>query len=1164
MKTKIILVVTTIGMLCGAGSARAGTVSYWRFEGDGGGAPTTGEAVAHTSGRTTAVVSGGPVAIDVSGNGNTLYAWDASAGGLDYTNAVPGTWTGSDSNEFSAVSASTDPRAFSWSTQSAPSGVDLDTMQPLAWTIEASVYLDPSAASGWRTFIGRDGYDVNSGDVNVASLYFQKTSGGYLRIQFVDVAGNQWVATDSEPFQAGRWYHVAAQSDGSQLRLYKWDTTVDAGYELVASTDISSADARLKADTIDSTTLPLDTPGEPMNWSVGSGMWGSGGSPEDGHVDRWIGMIDEIRISDHAVDPAAFLFNIPVAIAGSGVVEPGRFWLEWQSISGAYYGIDTKTNLMDSNWVAKVSGIPGTPPLNSWTSEVLTAEHTFYRLARQTAPSVFDIDPGTVLNGIDENVYGHFFEHIYHSANGGLWGDLIWNRSFELNNGPAGGIWSVEGNELVQSSLSTDVHMEFGDPAWTDYELTLEAQKDGGSEGFLIIFRADDENNFYWLNLGGWNNTQHAIEKEVNGGRSLVSSQIPGTINTPPPDTWYTIRIRCEGNRFQCWLDGGLIFDITDTSSPFLSGAVGVGTWSTQARFRNIEVKDLSGTTLYSGLPTPPPSGVSDYWTLHGGGSGSIVTDALNNAFAVEIAGSGSETGLQQDNFKFIPQLYTGSLWMKGSVPSGLKVEFLDGSNTIAQTTLSAPTGSWAEYPFSLTPASSTDDGSMRITLLGAGTVTIDQVSMMGQDSIDTGGYRPDLLAAVTNLNAPIIRWPGGCFASLYFWKDAIGPQHQRTIYPAYMWEDQDINSYGTDEFIRMCEMIGTEPLICINSGVLDYSCGAYPAYKHATDAEYLTDALDWMEYCNGDTNTTWGAIRAANGHPEPYNVTYWEIDNETWAAGSAAYIAKVLEFAPAMRAKAVELGMSDIKLIAVGAGGYDQSWNQDILDYCAAEIDYISVHYYEDPGNYATAPLAYENYITDLAGRIAASANPDVEIYNSEWNAQSIDLRTGLFAGGILNVFERQGDVFTLGGPALFLRHTSAGGWNNAFMNFDHTGWFPAPNYIVMKLWRDHYAPWRVDVSGDAGDLNIVATKSDDDSTVYVKVINPSATERHAIFQLPGGTSISDASFKYVTGPSLYTQNSMANPNAVGVASGTASIHGEDVDVTLPPYSASVIEINL
>src|SRR5205823_9413225 len=127
----------------------------------------------------------------------------------------------------------------------------------------------------------------------------------------------------------------------------------------------------------------------------------------------------------------------------------------------------------------------------------------------------------------------------------------------------------------------------------------------------------------------------------------------------------------------------------------------------------------------------------------------------------------------------------------------------------------------------------------------------------------------------------------------------------------------------------------------------------------------------------------------------------------------------------------------------------------------------YLSIHHYEDPDRFAEGPGVLERFIRETGKLIADSKNPGVKIYDSEWNAQSTDWRTGLYAGGILNVFERCGDLVEIGAPALLLRHVSAREWDNALINFDQCTWFPAPNYVVMKLWRDHYAPERIAVHG-------------------------------------------------------------------------------------------------
>lgn len=770
------------------------------------------------------------------------------------------------------------------------------------------------------------------------------------------------------------------------------------------------------------------------------------------------------------------------------------------------------------------------------------------------------VDVDNPTHQVHPFVYGQFLEHIYHSANGGLWGELVWNRSFELSNSGIGD-WSIEDGELIQSALITDVNIVFGDPSWQDYEITLQGLKESGAEGFMVLFRAQDSDEFYWLNLGGWGNTRHAIEKERNGSRGAIGPDRDGRIES---DRWYDIRIRCEGNRIQCWLDGEQIIDMRDANNPFLSGMVGLGTWGTQARYRNLEVKSLDGSeVLYSSLPDLPEQEFEiDFWTHFGEGGAQRVGDALNNEYSVELTGDGSPTGIEQADFRFKPQPYHGAVWMKGSLPAGIQVSLVDGDQVLGEAKLGPPSAGWAEYPFQIRSTGATTDGSVRVTLLGEGSVKLDHFTLMGQDSLDTGGLRPDLLEAVNGLRPPIIRWPGGCFASVYLWKDAIGPQHERRIYPAYMWEDQDINSFGTDEFMLLCEKSGAEPMVVINTGLLPSGCGAPAQFRLASDDDYLPYALEWMEYCNGDTSTPMGALRAANGHPEPYNVVYWELDNETWAAGVEAYIAAVQEFAPAIRAKAEEMG-TPIKVIACGGNGFDMNWNRALIDACAPLIDYISIHNYENPDNFGSGVERYEELLIELAEYIADSANPNMEIYNSEWNAQSTDWRTGLYAGGLLNAYERQGKKFTLGGPALFLRHTSAGGWDNAFINFDHTGWFPAPNYVVMKLWWDHFAPDFLPVEGDQQGCNIVATRSEDGGKLVIKAVNPHDRAMKIGVELDGEFSAQTASMQVVAPGSLSARNTLAEPAAVKPETADVQLNGKRLRFDLPAYSTAVIEVN-
>ena len=772
----------------------------------------------------------------------------------------------------------------------------------------------------------------------------------------------------------------------------------------------------------------------------------------------------------------------------------------------------------------------------------------------------YNINTQNVQHQIDINVYGQFLEHIYHSANGGLWGDLIWNRSFEMTDLPLGS-WKVDGDEIQQTSLNTDVRLLFGETDWTDYEISLEAKKTGGSEGFLIIFRATD-GNFYWCNLGGWNNTQHAIEKGSGGNRQSVlgNNVAPGSIDT---DRWYNIRIRCVGNQFQVWIDDNSLFNFTDNSA-HLSGQAGIGTWSTTASYRNIVATFIpSGDTIYNQIPVVEEITETNFddWEHSANSVLYRTVDALNSDIALVLSNpTNDEAWIRQGEINLKKQKYTGSFWAKSDGTKNLSVKLSAGNILLAQKDFTINSPEWSAYDFEFDISNSTTQGTLEISLRDQGEVSIDQVSLMGQDVIDNNGFRKDLLEAVDQLQPPIIRWPGGCYASAYFWKDGIGKQHERRAYPIELWDDRDVNSYGTDEFMKMCEMTGAEPLVVVNTGVLNTTCGVGIS-KKLSDEEYLQDALDWMEYCNGDATTTWGAVRAANGHPEPYNVKYWEVDNEVWAGGINAYIAKVRTFVPAMREK-----YPDIKILLCGSGSYDYNWNRTLIRECADLMDYISVHHYEDPNNYETGVGNYENFVVDLTSTIKNSTNPNIEIYMSEWNVWSpIDWRSGLYAGGMLNMFERQGKTFTLGGPALWLRHTSAGAWNNAFINFNNSDWFPAPNYVVMKLWREHYAPNYLELTGKYTSLNAVATMSADSSVVYFKMVNTSESNLPLKLTVDNSFVPKSNTLKIVSSSSLYQENTMANPNNIKVFDGLqAEINGQEISFTSPGYSASVLSLFL
>ena len=203
-----------------------------------------------------------------------------------------------------------------------------------------------------------------------------------------------------------------------------------------------------------------------------------------------------------------------------------------------------------------------------------------------------------------------------------------------------------------------------------------------------------------------------------------------------------------------------------------------------------------------------------------------------------------------------------------------------------------------------------------------------------GSPLSDPDGYRKDVMDAVRQMGVTVLRWPGGNFASGYFWKEGIGPRDKRPPRRDHAWGALESNRFGTDEFLRYCSRLRVEPYICINAGL-----------------GTIEDARNWVEYCNETGDTYWARQRRMNGRDIPWGVKYWGLGNEIdgpWQLGhknAEDYSTFALEAAKAMR-RADE----SIKLIVSGSSDFRSDWigwNRTVLERLKTEIDYISLHTY-------------------------------------------------------------------------------------------------------------------------------------------------------------------------------------------------------------------------
>ena len=586
------------------------------------------------------------------------------------------------------------------------------------------------------------------------------------------------------------------------------------------------------------------------------------------------------------------------------------------------------------------------------------------------------------------------------------------------------------------------------------------------------------------------------------------------------------------------------------------------GLWGDQILNGTLELRPPRGGRGRGPAPAAAPTATTlRNWEFVG--DANEVSIDRDNPFNAEVsvrlagkAGGDATTGpgIRQRNIALKEgEKYTLSLYAHGS--GSVVATFSDGNTPAFSKTFTDLTAQWQKFTVEFTASKTVDAASLLVSSPAPGLVNIDQISLFSASALATGGYRPDLLRAVADLQPASIRWPGGAFASSYIWKNMIGPREKRLPHPMDQWNDRDTYQFGIDEFIEFCEKVKAEPIIVINT------------------RRGVEDALQLLEYCMGDATTEYGKQRTVNGHAAPYQLKTLEIDNETWNMRIEGYLKVVKEFCPAIRAK-----YPNLKLSIVGSYGYETprgqanqvDWDGNMIREAGKLFDIISPHYYNGiyvAADYVEDPYKYEQFLKTRGEIIKKSENPNIQVYVSEWNLtenrRGNDWRMGLYAGGILNAFERQGDIVTMSCPALFLRKQGVTkDWDNALINFDQKTWFPAGNYVVMKLWRDSFAPSLLAVDGPDHPLNFVATRSADKQTVFLKAVNPTGTAVEAAIRLGGDLKPRTATMQLVAPGGDTVKNTLEQPDNIKVVAGTATIEERTVKFTMPPLSVGVVRV--
>jgi alpha-N-arabinofuranosidase len=444
----------------------------------------------------------------------------------------------------------------------------------------------------------------------------------------------------------------------------------------------------------------------------------------------------------------------------------------------------------------------------------------------------------------------------------------------------------------------------------------------------------------------------------------------------------------------------------------------------------------------------------------------------------------------------------------------------------------------------------------------------------------NTRGLRNDVVAALKELQVPVLRWPGGCFADEYHWRDGIGPRDKRPRGLNASWGGVETNAFGTHEFMDLCEMLAADAYINGNVGT-------------GTPQEMM----DWIEYMTSDSDSTLANLRRQNGREKPWKVPYFAVGNETWGCGGNMrpefYADVYRQYAAFIKSHAG----NRIQKMAVGPYGDNYKWTEVMMAQAAKQMDGLCLHYYTLPtGDWqkkgpATqfgekewhATLLRTLRIEEIIEKQIAimdkyDAQKRVGLMVDEWGTwydgesgmgtlyQQNTLRDAVVAAINLNIFNRHADRVKMANIAQVVNVLQA------MILTDKEKMVRTPTYHVFRMYRAHQgatlipielsAPeYKID-SSSVSSLNASASR-DDKGRLHLSIVNLDPNRAADITTTLAGLAAKSVSGEVLTAASMSALNTFDNPNAVKPARFDGyKIQGSQLTLSIPPKSVVMLAL--
>lgn len=479
-------------------------------------------------------------------------------------------------------------------------------------------------------------------------------------------------------------------------------------------------------------------------------------------------------------------------------------------------------------------------------------------------------------------------------------------------------------------------------------------------------------------------------------------------------------------------------------------------------------------------------------------------------------------------------------------------------------------TDKWAKYSTTLRPRTTDQKAKLYILVDGAGTVDLDMVSLFPENTWKKrpGGLRADMVQMLADMKPGFLRFPGGCIVEgseldkRYQWKKTISPIEERELL-INRWNYEFLHrptpdyyqtfGLGFFEYFQLSEDIGAEPMPILSCGLAcQFNSGEECSPEELK--EFIQDAIDLIEFANGPTNSTWGAKRAAMGHPAPFHLKMIGIGNENW---DQPYIDRYAEFHRVLKAKHPEIQL----ISSAGPQPNDKRFHFAWPKLKELKTDVVDEHCYDRPDWFFDNANRFDSYDPKgpkvFFGEYAAQSDRVVSVNNRN------NLECAIAEAAFMTGMERNAAVVSMASYAPLFAHEEGWQWRPNLIWLDNLNIYGTPNYYVQKLFAHNRGDVVLPVKLETATKRLYASATRDDTTgeVIVKIVNGNTAPAEVQLNLSGQTA-SKARVIVLTSANRTDENSLTEPRKIFPKESTFEISGSAFTHTVAPYSLTVLRV--